>query len=99
MSYEKDQHPTAKIARILCWAIIAIATLGALVLYGTMFDHMSEDDLVQISFLWICAIGFGAGGLLLAHRGLLAALGIGAVIALGFFLALETFYQMVWPSL
>jgi hypothetical protein len=84
---------------MICIITMSVATLLALALYGVMFESMSEDALVQISFFWICAIAFGAGGLILAHKGIGPALGIGAVIAFAFFLALQTFYVVVWPSL
>ena len=99
MAYEKDQHPTAKMARIISLTIMGVTTLIVLIVYGLMFDSMSETLLVQISFIWVSAIAFGAGGLLLAHKGIGPALGIGLVIALGAFLALQTFYITIWPSL
>jgi hypothetical protein len=99
MAYEKDQNPTAQLARKICLITMGAATLLVLLLYGVMFESMSETFLVQVSFLWVCAIAFGGGGLLLAHKGLGPALGIGAVIAFAFFLALQTFYALVWPLL
>ncbi len=99
MAYEKDQHPSAKVARIISLSTMGIVTLTVLVLYGLYFDNFSETELVQLSFLWISLMGFGLGGLLLAHKGVGASVGIGLVIALAFFLALQTFYVVLWPSL
>lgn len=99
MALEKDQNPTAKIARIICYVTMATVTLGVLLLYGIYFDDLSETELVQVSFLWVSLMGFGIGGLLLAHKGVGAAIGIGLVIALAFFLALQTFFLTIWPSL
>lgn len=99
MAIEKDQHPTAKLARIICIAIMVITTIAVLALYGLLFNQMSETELVQLSFLWISLMGLGLGGLLLAHKGVGPALGIGLVIALAFLLALVTFYVTIWPSL
>ena len=99
MAYEKDQHPTAKLARIISLSLMAITTLIVVTIYGVMFNSMSEDLLVQVSFLWVTAMAFGAGGLLLAHKGIGPSFGIAAVIALGAFLALQTFYVTIWPSL
>jgi FtsH-binding integral membrane protein len=99
MFSEKDQNPTAKIARIICYIVMATVTIGVLLLYGIYFDDLSETELVQISFVWVSLMGFGIGGLLLAYKGVGAAMGIGLVIAMAFFLALQTFYSVVWPSL
>lgn len=99
MLAEKDQHPTAKVARIICYITMATVTIGVLLLYGIYFDDLSETELVQISFLWVSLMGFGVGGLLLAYKGVGAAIGIGLVIALAFFLALQTFYWTLWSAL
>jgi hypothetical protein len=99
MLSEKDQHPTAKIARIICYITMATVTLGVSLLYGIYFDDLSEIQLVEISFVWVSLMGFSLGGLLLAHKGVGAAVGIGLVIALAFFLALQTFYWTFWTSL
>ena len=78
---------------------MAVATAMSLLLYGFLFDRMRETELVSISFLWIGAIAFGAGGLLLAHKGVGPSIGIGMVIAFAVELGLQTFYWLVWPSL
>lgn len=96
MAYEKDQHPTARLARMICIGTMAIVTVLVLILYGLFFDNFSEKKLVLLSFLWISLLGFGLGGLLLAHKGVGASVGIGLVIALAFFLALQTFYLTLW---
>jgi undecaprenyl pyrophosphate phosphatase UppP len=99
VAYEKDQHPTARLARLLSiWTMIAV-TLVVLVIYGAYFDDFSETELVQLSFIWISLIGWGIGGLLLAYKGIGPSIGIGLVVALAFFLALQTFYVLIWPSL
>jgi hypothetical protein len=92
-------NPTAKLARIVCFSIMGFVTLLVLALYGVFFDKMSETELVQISFFWISLMGFGLGGLILAHKGIGWSMAVGAVIALAFFLALQTFYMTIWPSL
>lgn len=99
MAIEKDQHPTARAARIICILTMAVATLAVFALYGLLFDHLSETELVQVSFIWVSLIGFGVGGLILAHKGLGASIGIGLVVAFAFFLALQTFFWTIWPSL
>lgn len=97
--YEKDQHPSAKIARMISIWTMAIVTLAVAALYGFFFDNFSETELMQLSFLWISLMGFGVGGLILAHKGVGASVGIGLVIALAFFLGLQTFFWLIWPSL
>jgi uncharacterized membrane protein len=99
MAYEKDQHPTAKLARIICIVVMLSVTMVVGLLYGFMFDNFSETELVQLSFLWVSMMGFGVGGLLLSHKGVGPAVGIGLVIALAFLLALITFYMVLWPAL
>jgi hypothetical protein len=99
MALEKDQHPTAKLARIICIIVMATVTLAVLMLYGLFFNDFSETDLVQLSFIWVSLMGFGVGGLILAHKGVGYSVGIGLVIALAFFLGLQTFFVLIWPSL
>ncbi len=74
-------------------------TVIVLLIYLLFFDNFSETELVQLSFPWISLMGFGLGGLILAHKGVGPSIGVGLVIALAFFLALETFYLTLWSSL
>jgi hypothetical protein len=99
MALEKDQHPTARLARIVSIGTMVFVTLVVFLLYGVFFDRMSETDLVQISFIWVSLVGFGIGGLIVAHKGVGFAIGIGLAVAFAFFLALEAFFITVWPSL
>jgi hypothetical protein len=90
---------SARLARVVCISLMIGSTIAALILYGLLFDSLSEDDLVQISFVWVGLIAFGIGGLILARKGLGWAIAIGLVFALAAYLALQTFYLTVWQNL
>jgi hypothetical protein len=99
MKLEKDQHPTARLARIVSIGAMVFVSTVVFLLYGVFFNSMSETDLVQISFIWVSMIGFGIGGLVVAHKGLGFSVGVGLAVAFAFFLALEAFYITLWSSL
>jgi serine/threonine protein kinase len=74
--------------------------VGAGVLYGLLFNELSETELVELSPLWIAPIAFGITGsaTLRARRGL-ARLGLAAAGMVFAFLVLAVFFTLIWPSL
>jgi hypothetical protein len=99
MAYEKDQHPSAPIARMICLAAMILATLSVIAIYFIFEQHLRETALVRLSFVWLSTMAFGGSGILLAHKGLHYSLGFGFVISLATIAVLELFYQTIWPSL
>jgi serine/threonine protein kinase len=74
--------------------------LGAGVLYGLLFNELSETELVELSPLWIAPVAFGlAGRATLRTRGVWARLGLAATGMVFAFLGLAVFFTLVWPSL
>ena len=43
---------------------ILLGLIAAVGIYGFGFDYFSETELVQLSYLWIAALAFGAHGLI-----------------------------------
>lgn len=48
--------------RLLYVLAIAVGILGALYVYGVVFDDLSEEELIQLSALWLLPIVFGTYG-------------------------------------
>lgn len=76
-------------------ASIAFGLILAAVTYIRAFDEITEPGLVYLAPVWILALTFGSGGLLLARP----TLGKAAVVAGVAAAVMVVLYRMAWPML
>ncbi|EKD63241.1 MAG: hypothetical protein ACD_51C00314G0005 [uncultured bacterium] len=78
-------------------AAISFAVLFAIVIYGIAAENLTETIMINMSFIWVPMIVFGASGLVFINKKRPVLLSI--LWSIFSFFLMIVFFSIIWPLL
>gem|GEM_PF-3966101 len=90
-----DNNKAIKIFYLIFFFVVAVVA----VIYGLLFDSMSETNMIQLSYLWSGPMLFSILGLIAAYSGSRKPFLVGLIGMFSAPVLLFLFFQVFWQML